>query len=112
MSWSIFAQKLQERRSTLTKSAMSQKEKEKWGKVLVPEMMSSEESDVENDDVITVKPISWHAERVRAFLHRLDSKVTVAKSAQSKRQRKQRVESSGNSNRAKPATLPNWAVVN
>ena len=78
----------------------------------MPEMMSSEESDVENDDIITVKPISWRAERVRTFLHRLDSKVTTAKSAQSKRQRKQRVESSENSNRVKPATLPDWAVVN
>ena len=112
VNYYIFTQKLQERRSTLTKSAMSPKEKEKWGKVLVPEMMSSEESDVENDDIITVKPISWRAERVRTFLHRLDSKVTTAKSVQSKRQQKQRVESSENSNRVKPATLPDWAVVN
>ena len=80
--------------------------------MLVPKMMSSEESDVENDDVITVKPISWRAERVRTFLHRLDNKVTTAKSAQSKRQRKHRIESSENSNRVKPATLPDWAVFN
>ena len=86
-------QKLQERRSTLTKSAMLQKEKEKWGKVLVPEMMSSEESDVENDDII-VKPIRWRTERIHTFLHGLDSKVNTAKSKQSKRQRKQRIESS------------------
>ena len=91
---------------------MSQKEKEKWGKVLVPEIMSSEESDMENDNVITVKPIDWRAERVRAFLHCLDSKITTAESAQSKRQRKQRVDSSESSNRIKPPTLPDWAVVN
>ena len=91
---------------------MSQKEKEKWGKVLVPEMMSSEESDIENDGVITVKPIRWRTERVRTFLHRLDSKVNTAKSTQSKRQRKQRIESSEYSNRVKPATLPDWAIAN
>ena len=90
---------------------MQQKEKEKWAKVLVPEMMSSEESDDENDDLITVKPINWRAERVTAFLHRLDSKVETAKSSQAKRQRKRRVVSSESSVRTRPAhTLPDWAV--
>ena len=75
----------------------------------MPEMMSSEESDDENDDLITVKPINWRAERVSTFLHRLDSKVETAKA---KRQRKRRIERSECSLRAKPTALPDWAVVN
>ena len=59
-------QKLQDRRSTLTKSTMSQK-KDKLMKVLVVDMMSSEESDDENDDVITVRQIPWRTERVSTF---------------------------------------------
>lgn len=43
---------------------MPQKEKDKWGKVLVAETMSSEESDEENEDIITVKPLHWRAEEV------------------------------------------------
>ena len=77
----------------------------------MPEMMSSEESDGEND-LITVKPVSWRTERLCTFLHRLDSKVDTAKSSQAKRQRKQQIESSEFSHRVKPAALPDWAVVN
>ena len=78
----------------------------------MPEMMSSEESDDENDDLITVEPINWRTERVSTFLYRLDSKVETAKSSQAKRQRKRRIESSECSLRVKPAALPDWAVVN
>ena len=46
------AQKLQERQSTLNKSPMPQKDRDKWGKVLVADMMSSEESDEENEEVM------------------------------------------------------------
>ena len=75
-------------------------------------MMSSEESDENDDDLITVKPISWRTERVAAFLHRLDDKVESAKSSQAKRQKKKRIESSEYSLRVKPTSLPEWAVVN
>ena len=111
----FITQKLQERRATLTKSTMPQREKDKWGKVLVAEMMSSEESDLENEDIITVKPLAWHTEKVSTFVHRLDSKVETAKSSQAKRQRKHRVESSECSLRSKPAGIahkvPDWAIV-
>ncbi len=42
----FITQKLQERQATLTKSTMAQKEKDKWAKVLVADMMSNEESDL------------------------------------------------------------------
>lgn len=76
-------------------------------------MMSSEESDLENNDLIVVKPISWRSERVSSFFRRLDTKVISTKSTQSKRQRKERIESSQISTRLKPSlTLPDWAVGN
>lgn len=78
---------------------MPQKDSDKWGKVLVAETMSSEE---ENEEVITVKPLPWRAEKVTSFFHRLDSKVKQSKSTQAKRQRKQRVEGSDYSLRSRP----------
>ena len=61
-------QKLQEQRATLNKSSMPQKDRDKWGKVLVAEMMSSEESDEENEEVIAVKPLPWRTEKVSSLL--------------------------------------------
>ena len=81
------------------------------GKVVVAET-SSEESDLENEDVMIVKQLPWRAERVSTFLHRLDSKVETAKSSQAKRQRKRRVESNMCSLCSKPVdiTFPEWAI--
>ena len=90
---------------------MSPKEKEKWKKVLVAEAMSSEESDDENEEVITVKPLPWRAEKVSSFFHRLDNKMKQSKSTQAKRQRKQRIEGSNYSLRLRPVgtSIPEWA---
>ena len=91
---------------------MVQKEKDKWMKVLVADMMTSEESESEND-VIAVKPLLWRAESVSMFLHRLDEKMEEHKSTQARRQRKRRVESCVCSLRLKPVgvNIPDWAVV-
>ena len=77
------------------------------------ETMSSEESDEENEEVITVKPLPWRAEKVSGFFHRLDGKVEQSKSNQAKRQRKQRVEGSDYSLRSRPvgSSIPDWAFV-
>ena len=92
---------------------MAQKERDKWGKVLVAETMSSEESDEENEEIIFVKPLPWRAEKVSSFFHRLDSKVEKSKSTQAKRQRKQRIEGSDYSLRSRPvgSSIPDWAFV-
>ena len=99
----------------LTKSGMAQKEKDKWTKVLVVGMMSSEESDPENEEIISVKLLPWRTEKISTFFHLLDSKVQTLKSVQAKRQRKDRVVSSIYSLRSKPAgiqyKLPDWAIV-
>ena len=90
---------------------MSPKEKKKLKKVLVAEAMSSEESDDENEEVITVKPLPWRAEKVSSFFHCLDNKMKQSKSTQAKRQRKQRIEGSNYSLRLQPVgtSIPEWA---
>ena len=78
--------------------------------MLISDFMSSEESDDENEDIIIVKPLVWRSERVTQFLQWLDEKCNDVKTTQAKRQRKQRVASSGMSVRPKPvANLPGWA---
>ena len=77
------------------------------------EIMSSEESEQENEEVITVKPLPWRADKVSSFFRRLDSKVEKSKSTQAKQRRKQRVEGSEYSLRSRPvgSSIPDWAFV-
>ena len=90
---------------------MPQKDRDKWGEVT--ETMSSEESDEENEEVITVKPLPWRSEKVSSFFHRVDGNVEESKSTQAKRQRKQWVKGSEYSLRSRPvgSSIPNWAFV-
>ena len=95
----------------MKKSSVSEKEKEKWGKVLVSDVMSSEESASDNEEVILVKPLAWRSERVSLFFHQLDEKMERSKKAQARRQRKQRVMSTEFSVRPRPIiSLPAWAI--
>ena len=75
------------------------------------EAMSSEESDDEKEEIITIKPLPWRAEKVSSFFHRLDNKMKQSKSTQAKRQRKQRIEGSNYSLRLRPVgtSIPEWA---
>lgn len=93
----------------LEKSSMAPKEKEKWSKVFISELHSSEESGEE--DVIIVKTLPWRSDRVTQMFHQLDEKVQEGKSSQAKRQKKRRVVGVNNSTRPKPSGLPKWAVV-
>ena len=72
--------------------------------------MSSEESNDENEEVITIKPLPWHAE-VSSFFHRLDNKMKQSKSTQAKHQRKQQIEGSNYSFRLRSVgtSIPEWA---
>ena len=102
-------QKLQERQATLKKCTIGEKEKEKWNKVMTAEMMSSEESNGE-DDVVIVKPLTWRSGRVTRFFKELDQAGIDSKTSQAKRQRKERVMGSVESMRPMPsASLPSWA---
>ena len=73
-------------------------------------MMSSEESDLENDDVIIVKPLPWRSPRVDKVFHELDAANENAKSKQAVRQKRKRVTGTASSDRPKPDNLPKWAL--
>ena len=68
-------QKLQERIAYLGKAKLPDKDKEKWSRVIVSEMMSSEESGDEDDSPIVVRPLPWRASRVDNFLGQLDKQT-------------------------------------
>ena len=54
-----------------------------WGKVLVPTMMSSEESgNKENEDILLVHPLVWRSGKVDQFFSLLDEKAMEGKSPQ------------------------------
>lgn len=104
----VLIQKLLTRKAILSKSSLREKEKEKWMKVCVPEMMSSEESEGE---VIKVKMLDWRSSATNNFFSKLDKQGESSKSEQAKRQTKERVLG-GSSSRPKPSTLvvPSWSL--
>lgn len=88
-------------------------DKEKWLKVLVPDMMSSEESDEDdNGDVNLLNILPWRAGVVQDFFYDLDQDYYAGKSAQAKRQTKRRLLSDTVSSRPPPAAdqFPSWAT--
>ena len=96
----------------MKKCTLSVKEKDKWAKVLIADVMSCEESDSENEEMLLVKPLVWRSDKVTQFFQQLDDTIEQSKKAQSRRQRKRRVISNAFSTRPRPiATLPVWSVV-
>lgn len=83
---SFFLQKLHTRQSLLAKTNLSGKEKEKWSKILVNEMMSSEESD---EETIFIKELPWRSSKVDSFFHALDEEAM--KKSLSRQNAKQRI---------------------
>ena len=63
----IFYVEIAPRTSTMKKSNLSAKAKEKWERVLKSELMSSEE--IGEDDTIIVKPLRWRAGKLSSFFH-------------------------------------------
>ena len=105
-------QKLQERTASLEKMNFSDEvQREKWKEALKIDMMSSEESGLEGDeDVIFIKPLQWRSEHIEEFFRRLDQKSASLQSAQARRQKKKRIQSSEQSSRPIGIHLPPWAV--
>ena len=81
------------------KRVYSQDDQQKWMKVLVPGMMSSEESEDEEN-----------VNYVKEFFADLDKQFDATKSAQAKRQTKSRMPSVCVSWRQAPLGMPNWAL--
>ena len=91
---------------------MPEKEKEKWEKVFTADIISSEESHGDDDDVVVVKCIPWRSSKVTQFFHSLDEMGTQSKSTQAKRQRKRRILGTVASQRSKPSgVFPAWVLV-
>lgn len=103
-------QKLEERKSLFKKSNMPDKEKEKWLKIFVPDMVSSEESDSNDGDIIIVKPLGWRSERINQMFKKIDDQIESRKTTQARRQKRKRVLGSNFSSRKQPSHLPKWAV--
>ncbi len=75
----IAIQKLHERLATLTKASGPDIEKEKWKKVLFPDVISSEESDIEDEGVIIIKLLVWCSQRVSGISMMQDNSKRVGK---------------------------------
>ena len=78
--------------------------------MLVTQLMSSDESDYEDQAVFVVKELPWRAEKVTAFFEKLDKARDVRKSEQASRQTKKRLRKGVMSCRPAPSGFPTWAV--
>lgn len=86
-------------------------DKLKWKKILVTDMMSSDESDTEDGQpFFSVRILPWRSEKVTAFFQRLDRLRQERKSEQASRQTKKRMDKGVISHRPKPTGFPSWAV--
>ena len=86
-------------------------DREKWKKVLVTQLMSSDESGNEEDQaVFIVKELPWRSDKVTAFFEKLDRVCQALKTEQASRQTKKRLRKGVMSSRPAPSGLPTWAV--
>ena len=106
-------QKLQTRLAALERSTVNEHQKSKLMTVLVPEFMSSEESDdidSESEEKYLVRPIPWRSAKVDDLFYQLDEETKRSMSKQSKRQLKERILSKELSDRPVPqGKYPSWA---
>ena len=109
-------QKLKNRVSVLQRSRMSDKDKAKWMGVLHPGFISSDHSasgtDSEDDTLVT-QLLEWRSKKVTEFFYQLDVYAEDGKSAQAKKQTKDRVLADCPSLRSPPqGKFPSWALGN
>lgn len=92
---------------------LTQEQREKWLSVLKNEIMSSEESDMDEDgeEIVTVHPLPWRSEYCTRMFGKIDKFVTHHRTPQGRRQMKQR-KIGASSTRSPPAEgeLPDWSV--
>ena len=92
-------------------SVLTDEAKKKWKPALIPELMSSKESDDSDDGnaSFTVHPILWRSDKVNNFLYRLDQKKSNNSTQRSRRMSLKR-KVGFPSDRLPPASLPDWMV--
>ena len=76
--------------------------------VMKNEMMSSEESDLEDPDVMVIHPLTWRSEYVSKMFAQIDRYTEARKSPQARRQMKKRVTGHP-SKQSCPSDIPSWA---
>lgn len=90
----------------------NQEEKDKWFKVMKIEVMSSDESAVEEgDEVLIAHPLPWLSAEVVAFKQKMDAEIKKEKSPQALRQTKRRVIGSPSTRPCPTQGLPSWALI-
>ena len=85
---------------------------DRWLSVLKLELMSSEESAMEEDEeVIIVHPLPWRSARLNTVMRGIDDAVYKVKSPQARRQMKRHVIGASSA-RPKPCAdnFPSWAT--
>ena len=83
-----------------------------WKQLMKTEFMSSEESDVDDDEeVLKVHDLPWRRDIVDTMFSALDIDAANGKTAQSRRQMKRRVVGE-TSARPQPLNFPCWASTN
>lgn len=105
-------QKLKTRKAALQRTkSVTEKQKMAFKGVLIPEMMSSEES--EDDGTFSVSLLPWRSDNASDFFYGLDSKHTKRSSKKSQKMCFERCELGRKSSRVKPASkgVPEWCFV-
>ena len=104
-------QKVTQRCAELQKLSYSEADKKKWEKVLTPEIVSSDKSDIDEEgkSIFSVKELVWRNDRVTNSFIKLDDSTEKRKSDQAVRQSKPRVRGRKVSSRPNPINAPSWA---
>ena len=93
------------------KMSYSNDDRVKWGRVFSTDMISSDESNIEDGvQVLNVKELEWRSEKVDKRFYKLDTKHNTRKSEQANRQMKPRLRKGVSSNRPAPQNVPSWAL--
>ena len=83
----------------------------KWKRVLITGLISSDESETEDDKaVLVVKELTWRSDKVSSFFMKLDSAHDARKSEQATRQTKPHLCKGVTSSRSALSHLPSWAI--
>ena len=103
--------RLTERESAFKKMSYSDVDRQKWKKVLIASMISSDSSGAEDTlPVLIAKKLPWRSCKVTNFFDKLDKFHEDSKSEQAKRQTKKRIHRGKLSTRSMPNEVPKWAI--
>ena len=104
-------QRLAEQESAFKNMSYSEIDRQKWRKVLIADMISSDSSGVEDTiPVLVAKEIPWRSHKVTNFFDKLDNFHEDLKSEQAKRQTKRQIRRGKVSSRGMLDGIPKWAI--